>query len=166
MWNFNLWIFVNAEFFRAPSRRWWPSFYSPTRVSLVLLLLVSPVSHETSRMQQASSYLQLERPIMQQASSHLQLERPIMQQASSYLQLERPAMQQASSHSQLERQTVASFGGGLIKISKISCNPTLWCITVVANTTDIVMRYKERVRSVPPRFLALYCEHLSVRDWC
>ena len=53
---------------------------------------------------------------MQQASSHLQLERPIMQQASSHLQLERPIMQQASSHLQLERETVASFGGGLIKI--------------------------------------------------
>jgi hypothetical protein len=43
---------------------------------------------------------------------------------------------------------VASCGGGLIKISKISCNPSLWCITMVANTTDIVMSYEERVRSM------------------
>ena len=157
MWNFKLWIFVNVEFFRAPSRRWWPSFYSPTRKSLVPLLTVSPVSHETFRMQQASSHLQLERPIMQQATFHLQLERPIMQQASSHLQLERPTLQQTSSVLQLERQTEASFGGGLIKIS---CSTSLWCITMVANTTDIVMCYEERVRSLPPRFLAFYCEHL------
>ena len=95
--------------------RWRQSFYSPTRVSLMPILPVSPVSHETFTMQQASSHLQLERPTMQQASSHLQL----------------------------ERQTVASFGGGLI--SKMSCNLSLWCITMVANTTDIVMCYEERV---------------------
>jgi len=88
-------------------------------------------------------------------------------------------MQQASSHLQLERQTVASFGGGLIKIS---CNPSLWCITMVANTADIVMSYEERVRSMPSvprlsygrrmllleggpnRYYALYCQYLQVRD--
>jgi len=44
---------------------------------------------------------------------------------------------------------MASFRGGLIKISKISCNPSLWCITMVVNTTNIVMSYEQRVRSMP-----------------
>ena len=92
---------------------------------------------------------------------------PTMQQASSHSQLPCPTMQQASTHLQLERQTVASFGGGgLIYISKISCSLSSWCITIVVNTTDIVMCYEQRVRSLPPRFLAFYCEHLLVRDWC
>jgi hypothetical protein len=37
----------------------------------------------------------------------------------------------------------------LIAISKISCNLSLWCLTMVANTTEIVMCYEERVRSMP-----------------
>jgi hypothetical protein len=58
-------------------------------------------------------------------------------------------------HLQLERQSVASCGGGLIDISKISCNLSLWNLTMVANTTGIVMCYEERVRSMPfvPRLL-------------
>jgi hypothetical protein len=52
-------------------------------------------------------------------------------------------------HLQLERQSLASFGGGLIEISKISCTLSLWCLTMVANTTEIVICYEERVRSMP-----------------
>jgi len=52
-------------------------------------------------------------------------------------------------HLQLQRQSVASFGADLIAISKISCNLSLWCLTMVANTTEIVMCYEERVQSMP-----------------
>jgi len=52
-------------------------------------------------------------------------------------------------HLKLERQSVSLFCCGLIEISKISCNISLWCLTMVANITEIMMCYEERVRSMP-----------------
>jgi hypothetical protein len=52
-------------------------------------------------------------------------------------------------HWQLVRQSVASFDVGLVVISTNSCNVALWCTLMVLNTTEIMMSYEERVRSMP-----------------